>query len=173
MDTLLVSSSYEPLYRVCWQDAMTLWASGRVEVVANHVERCVRTVAQKIPLPSILRFRRSGGHSYRPGVRFSKDNVYARDRGECQYCGVSVSRTQATFDHVVPRRLGGKLTWDNAVVACRGCNQRKGGRTPEQARMRLRNIPVKPRTVGAAREILDFDDSMPESWRPFLSRRKR
>lgn len=173
MDTLVVSSSYEPLYRVCWQDAMTLWSSGRVEVIDNHVERFVRTVAQKIPLPSILRFIRSGGHSYRPGVRFSKDNVYKRDHGECQYCGVSVSRNQATFDHVVPRRLGGKLSWTNTVLACRDCNQKKGGRTPDQARMRLRRPPVKPKSSGAAREILDFDDSMPDAWRPFLSRKQR
>jgi hypothetical protein len=51
------------------------------------------------------------------------------------------------LDHVVPRHRGGRHTWDNLVSACRTCNHRKGGRTPEEARMLLRRQPCEPRAT--------------------------
>ena len=49
-----------------------------------------------------------------------------------------------TVDHVVPRARGGRNTWLNTVAACGGCNQRKGDRTPAEARMPLRTTPQAP-----------------------------
>ncbi|MFQ5615971.1 MAG: HNH endonuclease, partial [Anaerolineales bacterium] len=51
---------------------------------------------------------------------------------------------QPTLDHVIPRRLGGEHTWENLVTACSGCNHKKGGRTAEQANMKLLCQPHKP-----------------------------
>lgn len=65
--------------------------------------------------------------------------VYRRDGPTCRYCGSSGKPMQV--DHVVPRCLGGSDELVNLVVACRQCNARKGGRTPEQARMTLRPAP--------------------------------
>ena len=50
-----------------------------------------------------------------------------------------------TLDHVIPRVRGGEHTWENVVTACVGCNHRKAGRTPQQAGMRLRQVPRAPR----------------------------
>ncbi len=71
--------------------------------------------------------------------------VYARDQGRCAYCGVSLPLSAATLDHVVPQSQGGRSTWENLVTCCRRCNQRKGGRTPAEARMPLRVQPGPPR----------------------------
>ena len=49
-----------------------------------------------------------------------------------------------TRDHVTPLHQGGKNTWSNLVTACRDCNARKGGRTPEQAKMPLIAVPFIP-----------------------------
>ena len=49
-----------------------------------------------------------------------------------------------TIDHILPRSRGGKNTWLNTVAACGGCNQRKGDRTPVEARMPLRITPAAP-----------------------------
>lgn len=63
-----------------------------------------------------------------------------RDGGKCRYCGGLVSWTDrrgpngATYDHVIP---SGPSTIGNLVIACRGCNAKKGSRTPEAAGMRL------------------------------------
>jgi hypothetical protein len=44
-------------------------------------------------------------------VRYSRINVFARDRFTCQYCGEKPHRSQLNLDHVIPRSLGGETTW--------------------------------------------------------------
>ena len=49
------------------------------------------------------------------------------------------------------------------------CNQRKGGRTPVQARMELLSVPVKPKTPPRAAELrFQWDKGMPVSWRAWM-----
>ena len=55
------------------------------------------------------------------------------------------------MDHVVPRMQGGATSWTNCVLACVGCNNRKGGRTPVQAGMRLIGRPYVPEWSSAFR----------------------
>jgi 5-methylcytosine-specific restriction endonuclease McrA len=78
-------------------------------------------------------------------IRFSRHNIFVRDDHTCQYCGKRLPRRQLNLDHVVPRSRGGKTNWENVVTSCVPCNFRKGGRTPAEARMRLRRQPRKPR----------------------------
>ena len=95
--------------------------------------------------------------------------MFLRDKGRCQYCGSLLERGVATYDHVLPRAHGGQTTWTNIVIACLDCNQKKGGRTPDQAGMRLRATPVKPRKLpDTIRLTLSFGGGMPESWRAWI-----
>ena len=48
-------------------------------------------------------------------VRFSRFNVFARDKNTCQYCGRRFSRSELNLDHVIPRSQGGLSTWANIV----------------------------------------------------------
>jgi 5-methylcytosine-specific restriction endonuclease McrA len=100
-------------------------------------------------------------------VRFSRINVYARDRSTCQYCGKRFSRSELNLDHVIPRSQGGRTTWENVVCSCVDCNRRKGGRTPAQAGLRLIAPPRRPRWTPMA-GVLVGRRGYPE-WRPFLS----
>src|SRR5215831_17650300 len=143
METLVLSAMYEPVARVTWQRAITLLWQNKVEVVEEYTDREIRSVSVTIKMPSVIRFLRAL-RSRRRAVKFSRENVYMRDRGRCQYCGGRLARFDATYDHVVPRKLGGLTTWENIVIACVACNQKKGGRTPEAAGMRLRTRPQKP-----------------------------
>lgn len=70
--------------------------------------------------------------------------LFRRDHHRCLYCGAVHAPALLTRDHVVPRVQGGLDQWTNVVTACRGCNQHKGGRTPEQAGMPLLAVPFKP-----------------------------
>src|SRR5882757_5948299 len=45
----------------------------------------------------------------------------------------------------VPRAQGGRTSWENVVCSCIPCNLHKGGRTPEQAGMKLLKRPTRPR----------------------------
>jgi 5-methylcytosine-specific restriction endonuclease McrA len=100
-------------------------------------------------------------------IRYSRVNVFARDKHTCQYCGARPPRSELNLDHVVPRSMGGKTTWDNVVASCVECNRRKGGRTPQQARLRLRRKPSRPRWTPLMN--LAISHSRHEEWRPFLS----
>lgn len=100
-------------------------------------------------------------------VRFSRINLMARDNFQCQYCGIQPSRAELNLDHVVPRALGGRSTWENVVTSCVDCNRRKGGRTPKQARMDLRRAPVRPRWTPLMNLMLS--SVRYKEWRPFLS----
>ncbi len=100
-------------------------------------------------------------------VRYSRVNVFARDRFTCQYCGVRPHRSQLNLDHVIPRSLGGKTTWENVVCSCLDCNRRKGGRTPEQARLRLRRSPARPRWSPLMN--LAVGRPLHAEWHPFMA----
>jgi 5-methylcytosine-specific restriction endonuclease McrA len=99
-------------------------------------------------------------------VRYSRVNVFARDKYTCQYCGARPPRSQLNLDHVIPRSLGGRTTWENVVCSCVDCNRRKGGRTPQQARIRLQRKPTRPRWTPLAG--LGVHHARYEQWRPFL-----
>ena len=72
-----------------------------------------------------------------------------------------------TKDHVVPVAHGGRKDWENIVTCCITCNRRKGGRTPEQAGMRLVRLPRRPDKAPALRITIGLRDA-PESWRDYL-----
>jgi 5-methylcytosine-specific restriction endonuclease McrA len=74
-------------------------------------------------------------------VRFSRGNIYLRDNGECQYCGISIERKEATLDHVVPVSKGGKSTWENCTTACAPCNASK---SDKQKGWKPKLKPYKP-----------------------------
>lgn len=78
-------------------------------------------------------------------VSFSRRNIFKRDHQTCQYCGIQPGSAELTIDHVVPRAQGGISSWTNCVLACVACNMRKADRTPDQARMRLRAVPIRPK----------------------------
>lgn len=167
-EVLVLNSSYMPVGRVPWRRAFTLICSGRAEVVHEYDDRIVRSAQRVFPMPSVVRFLTRVVNVFSRTAKLNRTNLYARDKGTCQYCGVKVSRKSFTLDHVVPRAQGGKTKWQNLVVACSTCNQRKKDRTPTQAHMKLRTKPVRPRSLPGGNCRAIWEDGMPETWRDFL-----
>ena len=99
-------------------------------------------------------------------VKFTRQNVFERDKNTCQYCGHKFDRKDLNIDHVVPRHRGGLTTWTNVVCSCVDCNRRKGSRSPEEARMHLIRKPKKPRWRPFVE--VQFVKSADHSWRHFL-----
>ncbi len=127
----------------------------------------IRTVRFDLAVPRIIRVL-TFSKLPRQGVKFNRRNLFARDRNTCQYCGKRFSSSELSLDHVVPRSMGGKSTWTNIVCACLRCNVRKGGRTPEQAHVKLIQTPVKPRRNPVVSVTLS--DHRYSSWKQFLDR---
>lgn len=126
----------------------------------------VHTVARVIRIPRVIMLQ-VYDRIPRLVVRFSRQNIYLRDKNTCQYCGRLKPRDELNLDHVIPRSQGGRTTWKNVVCSCIKCNLAKGGRTPEQANMRLLKKPEQPHWS-------PFDHpndrgSTKEAWRPFLN----
>lgn len=159
---LLLNANFEPLNICNTRRAIGLMMTSKASLILNG-RGFIRTVSQKYPRPSIIRLERM---IKRPRIRvkLNKREVLRRDNYTCQYCGQRVPHL--TIDHIVPRSQGGELIWSNLVAACPPCNHRKGGRTLEQAHMRLLHTPIEPPSSAVyiyARHLTQNED-----WIPFI-----
>lgn len=170
MDTLLLNADYRPMDVLSWMDALSLMFREKAHVISEYEDWEVRSPSLTVRVPSILVLVKY--HNYRPIVKFSRINVYSRDRFQCQYCGVGpgsgeVRMGDLTFDHVVPRSRGGKTTWDNIVTCCQPCNRTKADRLPREAGMPLRNEPYVPDVISPVLLRL-HGKNYPDSWSPYV-----
>ena len=131
----------------------------------NDHEDWVRTVQFEIQVPRIIRLLIYDRLPQRT-VKFNRRNIFARDENRCQYCGRKHPTSELSLEHVIPRSLGGKSTWANIVCACTGCNKKKGGRTPDQAGMKLIRKPYMPKRNPVV--TLKLGSRKYESWKQFL-----
>ncbi len=130
--------SYFPLSLWSWQDAVKAVFLERVNIIDLY-EQTVRSARTEMYLPSVVALKDFVPQNRAPA--FTRFNLFLRDGFSCVYCN---SEKDLTFDHVVPRRLGGQTNWENIVAACTQCNFKKGGRLPRQASMTLRHKPYTP-----------------------------
>jgi len=163
--TLLLAASYEPIDIISWQDAIRLMFLGKVEVVEEY-EKDLRSTYLIIKMPAVVRLL-SMFKKRKKKVKFSRVNIYARDKYKCQYCGTGGKMKDFTFDHVIPKAQGGKTVWKNIVTCCIDCNSKKGDKSLEQASMRLRKTPVQPKWLPAV-TIRVNQQHMPDAWRDYL-----
>ena len=166
MQTLVLDVGYQPVSRVSWETAIVWVLEKVVDVVDEYPDRYIHTPSWKVKMPSIVRLVRPIPR--KRSLKFSRHNVYIRDRGRCQYCGCRVSRDEFTYEHVIPRVQGGRTDWENVVVSCVPCNQRKAGRTPREAGMALLSRPSRPRRLPHIPREIRFTPGMPESWKSWL-----
>lgn len=189
-DVLVLNAAYQPVGVIPWQQAVTKMysrkASERVEVVSSYADRVIRTATASMPMPSVVRHIKFTHHKSK-GIKFSRDNIWARDRGRCQYCGQQVPRggqNGYTYDHVIPKSVwkkqklkGSPTNWENIVACCSLCNAKKANRTPEEAKMYLRapdgkryDKPVKPSFLPTEfKKNARWLPGMPEEWKIFFN----
>ena len=155
--------SYYPLSLWCWQDAIKAVFLDRVNIVSEY-ETEVHSPSQSIRLPSVVSLRTYVKPARFPA--FTRFNVFLRDRFSCQYCG---ARDDLTFDHLIPRSLGGHTTWENVVTACAPCNLRKGGLHPRDTGMKPARHPDRPTVHELHANGRHFPPNyLHESWQDYL-----
>lgn len=179
-DVLVLNAAYQPVGVIPWQTAITKMYSHkseeRVEIVSSYSDRVIRTATASMPMPSVVRHVKFMRHKNK-GIKLSRDNVWARDRGRCQYCNIQVPRDRYTYDHVLPRSTwkkmklpGSPTTWENIVACCSPCNAKKANRTPEEAKMKLLSKPVKPVSLPVEfKHKVRWNHAMPEEWKLFFN----
>jgi 5-methylcytosine-specific restriction endonuclease McrA len=140
---MVLNASYEFLtIQEHWIDALSLVLAGKADAI-EHYPDVVRSQHCQFHLPAVVVMRYQVMSQRRSGLfhNASKRAIFVRDQFECQYCGVRVTMKTGTRDHVIPRSRGGADSLSNVVAACRMCNFRKDNKTPEEAKMPLRNRP--------------------------------
>lgn len=125
----------------------------------------VKTISYEIEVPKIIRLL-FYDKLPQSNVKFNRRNIFARDENRCQYCGQRFPSSELSLDHIVPKAYKGKTNWTNIVCACTECNKKKGGRTPEQAGMKLIRKPIKPKHSPILSLKLRSDRY--RSWKQFL-----
>jgi 5-methylcytosine-specific restriction endonuclease McrA len=154
--------SASPLEIWDWQDAVKAIHLDKAFAVAEY-DKVVRSPSCEIRLPSVIALRQY--QKVDGGVSFTRYNVFLRDRFHCQYCGVKRPFGGLTFDHVIPRCMGGETTWDNIVAACEPCNRAKA----DKLDMRPSVPPRMPTRGELIRAALDVPPGhLHETWIDFL-----
>ena len=157
--TLVLNADHQPLTIVSAERGLTLVMKGKVDLVASN-GRVMHSEREAYHVPSVVCVRYYVHVPYNavaPAV--SRKAVFARDHGECQYCGEKAEN----IDHVIPRTKGGRHTWDNLVAACRKCNSRKADKTLAQSGLTLRRKPVEPK--GSRYYVHGYPEA---EWEPYL-----
>lgn len=98
----------------------------------------------------------------------TRHNLFLRDSYQCQYCGRVPPLAELNLDHVTPKALGGKDSWENLVASCRPCNARKGKRTPKEAGMVLLRPPLQPKVSQTALLLQGMEPPF-AAWQPYLA----
>jgi 5-methylcytosine-specific restriction endonuclease McrA len=167
---LLLNASYEPLGIITIKKAVGLMMRGVAHAVDGVAAR-LRTPSTVFEVPSILRLRHYTNVPHRT-ITWSRRKVLKRDDYTCIFCGISagdmrhgkiLNHGDFTVDHLIPVSQGGKNTWGNTACACYRCNHRKADRSPNQAGMKLRWEPKRPRT-----NYYIVSGEIPTEWRIYI-----
>jgi hypothetical protein len=94
-------------------------------------------------------------------LNYTKRSIFLRDNWTCQYCGEKLHPSKATVDHIHPKTVGGKNSFDNCVTACQKCNIKKGGLQLQQTNLKLKQKPFVPNICNL------IEHQAPELWSKF------
>lgn len=163
--TLLLNTWGLPHAILSWEGAICLLYQEKAIVLEDY-EETVSSPSTAYFIPAVMQLK-VPVKGYKKGVKFSRINVFTRDSFSCQYCGERKSMKDLNYDHVLPRKQGGRTNWENIVTSCYKCNEKKGGRTPEEARMKLLKRPAKPHSLPLHAVFIHSMD-VPAPWVPYL-----
>ena len=166
---LLLNQTYEPLGTVSVARAVIMTFKNTRHRRRVRWRRVLRSAHAEFPVPSVIRRR-----TY-INVRRRREAV--RMQGVCGFtCATSFAvstaarrkvRGELTLDHILPRSRGGDNSPVNIVTACVHCNNRKGNRTPDEARMPLLTSQTALR-VKLERVVLCHYAEARAEWRKYL-----
>ena len=143
MMALKFDSAYRPIEIIDAIEALVMCIIGKATPVETYNKK-INSPSKSFELPAVIvlktvvKFRLDS-------IACNRANLLYRDGHQCQYCGNHFEVKELTIDHIIPKSRGGKNTWNNLVIACKKCNQKKGSRTPKESQMFPLKKPVKPK----------------------------
>ena len=155
-DESLDFSEVEDIQAVKWED----W----IKLPVRECDLEIRTSKMSIRVPTIIA---SSKYSEIPVKTFrpTKNNIWIRDQGICQFTGRKLKKEEANTDHLIPKSRGGPNTWENMVLCHKDINSKKANKTPEEAGLKLIRKP-KPMLPRLASDSIEFKNHI--DWSVFL-----
>lgn len=126
---------------------------------------CISTISFRIRIPRVILLA-VFDRLPKKEVKFTRHNIFERDKNTCQYCGDVFDRKDLNLDHVIPRDRGGPTSWENIVCSCIECNTVKANRTPQEAGMHLIRKPKRPKWRPFVQINLSLQQH--DSWKHFV-----
>ncbi len=157
----MLNQNYEPLTVCSARRAFVLLFQGKAEMIETADGLKIHTISASYSLPSVVRLWQYKKVPFKR-IMLTRKNILTRDGNCCQYCGTT--KGPMTVDHIIPKTMGGKETWENLVCSCARCNNKKGNRTPEQSGMQLFKKPTRPTYITFIQRNYGVEDR----WKPYL-----
>jgi 5-methylcytosine-specific restriction endonuclease McrA len=131
--TLVLNANYMPislfpLHTIPVEDAVTR-VFNKTCSVAYSYDRKILSPSLDMNWPSII--IRKDYLKPKEMVKLRPEALFYRDEGTCAYCAKELTISDLTYDHVIPRKHGGKSSWTNIVSSCSKCNSEKGDSMPK------------------------------------------
>lgn len=138
--TVYNQGGQERLGRVSLTHAITMVHKGKARIIQSIAGEYFGPYERPTAVELIRYVFARWKYNRTGALPFSKRGVLRRDGFVCAYCGDKAN----TVDHVKPKSKGNPATWLNSVAACQPCNNRKGSKSLEEARMKLNIQPYEP-----------------------------
>lgn len=137
---LLLDDAFYPVDIISWKKAF-IYLFQEKAVALDYYEDIIHSTHDEFNLPKVLKLNAKHKQSE---LKPSNKKIKRRDGNVCAYCGGSFLDQELSVDHIIPKASGEIInTWENLITSCVPCNSKKGGRTPDQANMKLRYTPKK------------------------------
>lgn len=139
---LVLNADYTPLNTTSFQRGFILVDKGKAEIVKSD-DNPIMSGFKSYVRPLIIRLLNYIKYHTKT-LKINRNRIYRRDNYQCVYCG---SRKELTLDHVIPKSRGGLNDWTNLVTSCSKCNIKKADRTPDEAKMKMKQEPYIPTLI--------------------------
>lgn len=135
---LVLNNAYEPIGFTTVKSVLKKIVGGSSDIyVERYYDEIFHTVSRSFKVPSVIRISIYVSLKKLSKAAFSRREIYERDNHTCGYCAQRLTADKLTMDHIIPKAQGGSNEYSNLVTCCYRCNNLKGARSPEQAKMPL------------------------------------
>ncbi len=168
--TLVLNADYTAISFTSERRGLLLMMNEKAQMLEQSGRRFVSEFLD-LPRPSVIVLKQYQKMSYtrKPiaSCRPSKQQIFARDKARCQYCGAKAN----TIDHIIPRCRGGGDTWENLVASCQSCNFKKANRDLAKSGLTLSRPPQPPQAqdVWYKRNAFLSGKTVQPEWKQYLS----
>lgn len=142
---LLLNKNYFPINFISYKKVFKMLVNNKIEIIDNWIDFKFKFGNIIIEMPSTVRLLNQINNNFIKYDKFSKKAVFKRDQYLCCYCLKALTNVDLSIDHILPLSKGGCNSFLNCVTCCKFCNSFKRDRTPEEAGMKIKQLPFIPK----------------------------